>query len=89
MSQDRYYIALMRLNWEEEMSQDKLFSEVEQLEKQLKGACLEARLALQPDVTRVLERMRQQGVQIPARLRQLDAALCEDVMEARFDNLPI
>jgi len=37
----------------------------------------------------VIERMRQQGMHVPSRLKQLDAALCEDAMEARFDNLPI
>lgn len=71
------------------MSEEKLFLEAEQLEKQLRGACLETRLALQPSVARVIDRMRQEGVQVPSRLRQLDTALCEDAMEARFDNLPV
>ena len=71
------------------MSSINLYSEVEQLEKKLNGACLDTRLALQPSVTKVIEKMRQQGMHIPSRLRQLDAALCEDAMEARFDNLPV
>lgn len=71
------------------MSVVNLYSEAEQLEKKLQGACLDTRLALQPSVTKVIDRMRQQGVRVPARLRRLDAALCEDAMEARFDNLPI
>ncbi|SMO77342.1 hypothetical protein [Ruegeria faecimaris] len=66
-----------------------LYSEAEQLEKKLKGASVDTRLALQPSVTKVIEKMRLQGVEVPARLRRLDAALCEDVMEARFDNLPV
>lgn len=71
------------------MSTVNLYSEAEQLEERLKGACLETRLALQPSVTKVIDRMRQQGMHIPSRLRRLDAALCEDAMEAQFDNLPV
>ncbi len=71
------------------MSTLNLYSEAEQLERNLQGACLETRLALQPSVTKVIERMRQEGVRVPSRLRRLDAALCEDAMEAQFDNLPI
>ena len=71
------------------MSANSLYSEAENLEKKLHNACLETRIALQPSVTRVIDRMRQQGVHVPSRLRHLDAALCEDVMEARFDNMPI
>ncbi|WP_037311928.1 hypothetical protein [Ruegeria halocynthiae] len=71
------------------MTDINLYSEAEQLEKKLQNACLETRLALQPSVTKVIARMRQQGVHVPSRLRRLDAALCEDAMEARFDNLPI
>lgn len=66
-----------------------LYSEAENLEKKLKGAGLDTRLQLQPSFAKVIERMRQQGMRVPSRLRQLDAALCEDAMEARFDNLPI
>lgn len=71
------------------MTQTNLYSEAEQLEQKLQNACLDTRLALQPSVSKVVDRMRQQGVHIPSRLRRLDAALCEDAMEAQFDNLPI
>ncbi|MCG7518836.1 hypothetical protein [Ruegeria sp. Ofav3-42] len=71
------------------MSTMNLYSEAEHLEQKLQNACLETRLALQPSVTNVIARMRQQGVHVPSRLRRLDAALCEDVMEAHFDNMPI
>lgn len=71
------------------MSAVNLYSEAEQLEKKLNGASLDTRLALQPSVTKVVERMRQQGMHVPSRLRRLDAALCEDAMEAQFDNLPV
>ena len=71
------------------MSSMNLYSEAERLEKKLNGAGLDTRLALQPSVTKVIERMRQEGIRVPSRLRELDAALCEDAMEARFDNLPV
>ncbi|NOD35090.1 MULTISPECIES: hypothetical protein [unclassified Ruegeria] len=71
------------------MTATNLYSEAEQLEQKLEGACLDTRLALQPSVSKVVDRMRQQGMHVPSRLRRLDAALCEDAMEAQFDNLPI
>ena len=71
------------------MSALNLYSEAEQLEKKLLNASLDTRLALQPSVSKVVDRMRQQGMRIPSRLRRLDASLCEDAMEARFDNLPV
>ncbi len=66
-----------------------LYSEAEQLEKKLQDACLDTRLALQPSFSKIVDRMRQQGMHVPSRMRRLDAALCEDAMEARFDNLPV
>ncbi len=71
------------------MTTHDLYSEAEQLEQKLQGACLDTRLELQPSVSKVLDRMRAQGLQIPSRLRRLDAALCEDALEARFDNMPV
>ncbi|WP_171100194.1 MULTISPECIES: hypothetical protein [unclassified Ruegeria] len=71
------------------MNEHDLYSEAEQLEHKLEGACLDTRLELQPSVSRVLDRMRAQGMHIPSRLRRLDAALCEDAVEARFDNMPV
>lgn len=71
------------------MSPHSLYSEAEQLEKKLHNANLDTRLALQPSVSRVVDRMRQQGMHIPSRLRRLDASLCEDAIEAQFDNLPV
>jgi len=66
-----------------------LYSEAERLEQRLQDACLDTRLALQPSVSSVVQRMRQQGMHVPSRLRRLDAALCEDAIEAQFDNLPV
>lgn len=71
------------------MSAKSLYSEAEHLEQKLQNACFETRLALQPSVTKVIDRMRQEGMHVPSRLRHLDAALCEDVIEAQFDNMPV
>ncbi len=71
------------------MTVQDLYCEAEQLEEKLKGASLDMRLRLQPNVRKVIERMRAQGLQVPPNLRRLDAALCEDAIEARFDNLPV
>ncbi|WP_050603375.1 hypothetical protein [Ruegeria sp. 6PALISEP08] len=71
------------------MTANGLYSEAEQLEQKLRNACLDTRLALQPSVSKVVDRMRRQRMPVPSRLRRLDAALCEDAMEAQFDNLPI
>ncbi|AXT26737.1 hypothetical protein D1823_09155 [Ruegeria sp. AD91A] len=71
------------------MTTKSLYSEAEQLEQKLRNASLDTRLALQPSVSKVIDRMRQEGMQVPSRLRRLDAALCEDAIEALFDNLPV
>ncbi len=71
------------------MTTSNLYFEAEQLEQKLQNACLDTRLALQPSFSKIVDRMRQQGMHVPSRMRHLDAALCEDAMEARFDNLPI
>jgi hypothetical protein len=71
------------------MTTDNLYFEAQELEQKLQNACLDTRLALQPSFSKIVDRMRQQGMHVPSRMRHLDAALCEDAMEARFDNLPI
>ncbi len=71
------------------MEPKSIYSEVEKLEQKLENACLDTRLALQPSVSKIVDHMRRQGMHVPSRLRRLDSALCEDAMEARFDNMPI
>lgn len=71
------------------MTKNDLYFEAERLEQKLHGASLETRLALQPSVSAVIDRMRAQGVHVPSRLRRLDAALFEDAVEAQFDNIPV
>ncbi|MCE8513061.1 hypothetical protein KBY24_14495 [Ruegeria pomeroyi] len=71
------------------MTAQDLYHAAERLERRVTGAPLNIRLEVQPEFSRVVDRMRQHGLKVPARLRQLDAALCEDAVEARFDNMPV
>ncbi|GHH02032.1 hypothetical protein [Pseudodonghicola xiamenensis] len=61
----------------------------ERLEKNLAGACSVTRLSLQPEFSRVLDRLQQKGQNVPARMRRLERALHDEALEARFDNMPI
>lgn len=47
------------------------------------------RLALQPQVTRMIDHMTKTGTKVPLHLRNLNDQLIEEVIEARFDNLPV
>lgn len=49
----------------------------------------EQRLELQPELSRVIDRMQRSGEPVPTRLRNLNAQLCDEAIEARFDNLPV
>ncbi len=71
------------------MTAQDLYSQAEMLEQKLQGACLDTRLALQPSFSKVVDTMRVKGLRVPSRLRRLDMALCEDAIEARFDNMPV
>lgn len=71
------------------MTDQELFRVAEMLERRVAGAGLATRLEIQPQFSRIMDQMRERGVKLPPRLRQLDAALCEDAVEARFDNMPV
>lgn len=71
------------------MTYEELKMTAENMERQIAGAAADQRLALQPQFARVLDRMAEQGEPVPARLRRLEAALVEEVIEARFDNMPV
>ncbi|MBB95229.1 MAG: hypothetical protein CML68_11615 [Rhodobacteraceae bacterium] len=59
------------------------------LEVRINGATAAGRLALQPELERLLRRMERDGHRVPPRLRNLDAELTSEVIEARFDNVPL
>lgn len=71
------------------MTQHNLIKTAESLEHQIAAADAVARLKLQPQFSRVLEQLTAEGANVPARLRELDAALVDEVVEARFDNMPV
>jgi len=71
------------------MTTDDLFSQAERLENRISAADRAQRLALQPEFSLILERLAEQGEQVPKRMRRLDAALTEEAIEDRFDNMPI
>ena len=66
-----------------------LFKTAEFLEHKIEGANTSTRLALQPEFSRVLERLKAEGGPVPLRLRRLEASLCDEAIEARFDNMPV
>ncbi|GGH22563.1 hypothetical protein SAMN05444007_102228 [Cribrihabitans marinus] len=66
-----------------------LMSTAERLEQTLATAPLAKRIALQPEFSRVIHRMRVDGMRVPSRLQRLDAALCDEAVEAQFDNMPV
>ncbi len=71
------------------MNTHELLSQAEQLEHRISAADRDQRLALQPQFSQVLERLEEQGAPVPNRLRRLDAALTQEAIEDRFDNMPI
>lgn len=71
------------------MNVEDLKKSAENLEQKIVGAKSETRLALQPQFTCLLDKMTAAGEPVPARLRRLDAALIDEAIEARFDNLPV
>lgn len=71
------------------MSEHDLFLTARRLEASIVGATAARRLELQPQLTKVIERLTMQGQQIPARLRNLNAVLLDEAIEDRFDNLPV
>ena len=66
-----------------------LMKSATELEAKIAKASPQARLALQPELARVLREMQEHGVAVSARLPNLDAELTGEVVEARFDNVPL
>lgn len=60
-----------------------------ELEKEIVGAGDERRISLQPQFAAVLHRMAEAGAPVPPNLKSLDSALLEEVIEHRFDNMPV
>ncbi len=71
------------------LATDTLSSSADQLEKRLRQASSAQRLKLQPEFGRLLQDIEKSGSRIPSRLQRLHEQLLDEVIEARFDNLPI
>lgn len=41
------------------------------------------------ELDKLIERMEEAGVDVPQAARRLDERLCEDAIEAQFDNMPL
>lgn len=61
----------------------------QKLAEQIRAESGERRLAYRPEFSRLLSSLRILGQPVPRALQQLDAELCEEEVERRFDNLPI
>lgn len=61
----------------------------ERLADEITSASSGARLDLQPKFRQALKRLAEAGSPVPARMRNLDAALLDEAIEARFDNMPV
>lgn len=59
------------------------------LEAQIAEAGPAGRAALQPELSKLVQMMREGGQVVPRRICQLDTALTEERIEAQFDNLPV
>ncbi|WP_244614901.1 hypothetical protein [Pukyongiella litopenaei] len=66
-----------------------LIAAAETLERRIAGADARSRLALQPVFSHALELLKADGQRVPRRMKRLDAALIDEVIEARFDNMPV
>jgi hypothetical protein len=72
-----------------QMTIDELKLKAEHLEQRISCAKADTRIALQPQFSSVLKRLTSEGARVPARLRRLDAALVDEAVEAKFDNMPV
>lgn len=71
------------------MTDQDLTKTAELLEHQIESADAEDRLKLQPEFSRVLERLTAERKKVPSRLRRLEAALTDEAVEAQFNNMPV
>ncbi|MEP2639839.1 hypothetical protein [Roseobacter sp.] len=60
-----------------------------QLEDQIKTATHTERMALQPQVDRVVATLRATGQSVPRRLERMNNELRDEAIEDMFDNMPI
>lgn len=66
-----------------------LFQTAQELVRKIERADAAKRVTFQPEFSHVLERLKADGQVVPPKLRQLDVTLCEEAIEAMFDNMPV
>lgn len=71
------------------MSTGSLLQQAERLARKAEAADVATRIRMQPELTRLVEGMRIEGIHVPARLQRLEAELADEAIEARFDNMPV
>jgi len=63
--------------------------QVSQLEQELSVANAKERLRLHPRVQAIMNSLRGSGVEVPTRLRQMNARLADEAYDDLFDNIPV
>lgn len=71
------------------MAEKKFLDLIEQLEREIAEASDEKRHAMQAELHKAVEGMRAAGLDIPARLQELENQSVEEEIEERFDNMPL
>ena len=71
------------------MTLEDLIIRAHSLEETIRDAAPAARLEFQPEFSRVLQRIRRVGGNVPANLRALEYALGDELTESQFDNMPV
>ena len=59
------------------------------IEDDIKAASFDARLSMKPKLEELIQKFDERGMSVPPRLRQLDAQIGDDLVEAYFDNMPV
>lgn len=70
------------------MTKHELLATSETLEAHIAKAAT-TRIAMQPQLQTILNRLEADGIVVPGRLKRLNATLIDEAIEARFDNMPI
>ena len=71
------------------MPEQKFLNLIDELEKEIAEATGDDRHEMQAELHKTVEKMRAAGIEVPARLRELDNEAIEEEIEDRFDNMPV
>jgi len=66
-----------------------LDSELDHIQTLIGAAGPDKRYRHEPQLRRVITRMREEGHAVPARVKELHATLLSEAIEAEFDNMPV